>query len=386
MANDKAVMGRAFSDARTLLIHVQRKGVDVDPPIVKAVLEFGDAYSKDAQTVEQEEKLLLALAALAKLARPASIDGIEATDFQATKGYCLLKGFLNCITFGRFPKTVQMPPIAFKSSLVYAALAMGTLVVLLLLLLSTTTQLALFQTLRQTEAEIATAEAALSSGAQALAAIDNELKPLVTSSPQYGPLASKRSQQKELNDKLGKEITDANETWAVTVDVLLSDRASIWYLLSSPLRLLGTAEKPDLQTEPVASDLRKYTFTLIRLRLIERLAFYVPALAAYLGALAYALRGIAREIVEDSFTEESRIQYRLRSTLAPLLGIAAGMMAGSRLIPSEAAPLQQVVDSTVGDTITIAVLAVQFTIGFVAGYSIEVVFSIVDNIISGFKK
>ena len=45
----------------TLLIHAQRRGVEVEPELVQSVLVFGEAFANKAQTVVQEEELLYRL-------------------------------------------------------------------------------------------------------------------------------------------------------------------------------------------------------------------------------------------------------------------------------------------------------------------------------------
>jgi hypothetical protein len=127
-------------------------------------------------------------------------------------------------------------------------------------------------------------------------------------------------------------------------------------------------------------------FSSVRLSLVTLLGFVTPALAAFLGAVAYSLRGISKEIVEDSFTEETRMQYRLRVTLAPLGGIAVGLITGSDLLPSDTTTFVRVVSDIAEDKVTEKLLAIQFSIGFVVGYSIEVLFSLADNFTAAFKR
>lgn len=91
----------------------------------------------------------------------------------------------------------------------------------------------------------------------------------------------------------------------------------------------------------------------------------LPMLLGLLGAYAYVLRTISREIRERSFGENSALHHVVRLSLGALAGIAAGWF----LKPEQIGLL-----SSVPAWVT----------AFVAGYGIELLFAFLDRIVAAF--
>ena len=109
---------------------------------------------------------------------------------------------------------------------------------------------------------------------------------------------------------------------------------------------------------------------------LQALSTYViPLLYGLLGAFAYVLREIAKEVRAVTFSHESRIRYRLRLSLGLLAGITVGFLvspdAGQGAF-QEAQPI-----------LTLARLG-PMALAFLAGYSVELVFAVMDRIVSAF--
>jgi hypothetical protein len=95
-------------------------------------------------------------------------------------------------------------------------------------------------------------------------------------------------------------------------------------------------------------------------------AYILPMLYGLVGACAYILRSLSRDIQKITFTKSSVIEYRLRLPLGMLAGIAVGWF----LRP----------DSEAADLAGIGPLA----LAFLAGYSVELVFLAMDRLIGAF--
>ena len=103
--------------------------------------------------------------------------------------------------------------------------------------------------------------------------------------------------------------------------------------------------------------------------ILESLSKYLlPLLYGLLGACVYVLRSLSQEIKNLIYTVESDIRFQLRIYLGALAGLAIGW-----LITEQSAP-------GVLQSVTPIALA------FIAGYSVELMFSVMDTIIDAFTK
>ncbi len=95
--------------------------------------------------------------------------------------------------------------------------------------------------------------------------------------------------------------------------------------------------------------------------------YFLPLLYGLLGAFTYVLRALSREISGISFSRGSHIQFMLRLLLGLLAGISVGWFL--RTESSE-----------------IALLDISpFAMAFLAGYSVELVFTAMDKIVDTFS-
>ena len=99
---------------------------------------------------------------------------------------------------------------------------------------------------------------------------------------------------------------------------------------------------------------------------LKRLNLIVlPMLLGLLGAYAYVLRTVSREIRERSFGENSALHHVVRLSLGALAGIAVGWI----LKPEQIGLLSSVP---------------AWVMAFVAGYGIELLFAFLDRIVAAF--
>ena len=100
----------------------------------------------------------------------------------------------------------------------------------------------------------------------------------------------------------------------------------------------------------------RFTLQIIQL-------YILPLLYGLLGAFAYVLRNLSAEIKNLTYVVESKINYRLRLQLGALAGLAIGWFIDASISIGSLSPL---------------------ALAFLAGYSVEVLFSSMDKLIQHF--
>lgn len=102
--------------------------------------------------------------------------------------------------------------------------------------------------------------------------------------------------------------------------------------------------------------------------ILQNFADYIlPLLYGLLGSFTYVLRALSREISGISFSRGSHVQFMLRL----LLGLLAGISVGWFLRP----------ESDMPGVVEIS----PFALAFLAGYSVELVFTAMDKIVNSFS-
>ena len=96
-------------------------------------------------------------------------------------------------------------------------------------------------------------------------------------------------------------------------------------------------------------------------------SFLLPLLYGLLGAYAYILRTLMHDIRAVTFTEASAVRFRLRWPLGMLSGIAIGWFFDEESLPSGLSDLKPL------------------ALAFLAGYSVEMLFTGLDKIIAAFS-
>lgn len=112
---------------------------------------------------------------------------------------------------------------------------------------------------------------------------------------------------------------------------------------------------------------RQWALQMGRISLESISTYFLPLLYGLLGACAYVLRSLAREISKRIYTAQSNIRFQLRMYLGALSGLAVVWV-----IPGE-------ISIGLGENITRLALA------FLAGYSVEIVFAAMDALVGAFS-
>ena len=85
-----------------------------------------------------------------------------------------------------------------------------------------------------------------------------------------------------------------------------------------------------------------------------------------LGAYAYILRSLTKQIQRVTFSADSLVTFRLRWPLGMLAGISVGWFFGPDTLPAGLSALQPL------------------AVAFLAGYSVELLFTAMDKLIGAF--
>ena len=116
------------------------------------------------------------------------------------------------------------------------------------------------------------------------------------------------------------------------------------------------------------------------LRMISE--FILPLLYGLLGACAYILRDLRSSISSVTFSKSSMINYNLRLLMGPLVGIAVGLFFGTPAVNFISGGDELKNTATSVTTSITSVGTVGFA--FLAGYSVEVLFSALETLVNAF--
>ncbi|MEM7015858.1 MAG: hypothetical protein AAF512_00805 [Pseudomonadota bacterium] len=94
-------------------------------------------------------------------------------------------------------------------------------------------------------------------------------------------------------------------------------------------------------------------------------AYLLPLIYGLLGACFYILRTLSVEIQTLCYKFESGIRYRLRVSMGAIAGLAIGWFS----------------DALTGSYASLT----QFALAFLAGYSVEVLFALMDRVVEAFS-
>jgi hypothetical protein len=340
----------ALGDAELLLTHAVRDGMNVPPAIINHLVLTRSLFSATAMTDAQESQFWMAFGALSKLVCPVSVSSLRATmdsHAPATRPAHALWRWFGIGDEGR--------SLARRAVMAYTIMTMATLLVLLavqiywLFGVTVTNDL---NELKESSAANKTKVAAIAlqreqlrdpawKAGRGIADLDNESK----------QLAEDRS-----NMELRKESSyDMLETWSTPWEF-------IWAVKPSCQR----SGNGDPGKAPLCEKAARLQAAKVVLDNLQRYA--LPLLYGFLGACVFTLRTLASQIRARAYSESSNIDFRIRLCLGTLGGLVSAwfLIPGSHeFIPSNVSP---------------------FALAFLAGYSIELVFTAMDRLIAAFTK
>lgn len=311
----------SLDDAEVLLQHAAKTGKQLAPTIANAVLSTREALKSSNLALPIEEAFWVQFAELSRIMQPATIEGIRETRPDNSSWIAFLFRRL------RWRSTQQDAASAIPAA--YRSVAWYTSIVTLLLACVIGFQ-------------IQTSYGAL--------ILDNITK-LEAQKRQLSSDSSLAAAARE------SRTSDIDSSESANIDLLgtFNDLTNPWFNRGEhedPIRAIERAQ----------------------LALVWLNGFILPLFVGGLGAAAQILRSLAQQIKDDSYSSEERLHFRVRLALGVLAGAAVGLLFVANAPAAEA---------TANSKFGVAIGPLAFP--FLAGYSIEFFFSVLDKIIGAFK-
>jgi hypothetical protein len=318
---DNTSLAPACGDARLLVTYLMREGVTVTPETLAAIENAQVADATGPLTADAKTKFLLAYSEVAKLASPVSAQSLRACSDDFPT---LWKRWL-----WSKPREVSQADKAVLRHHTWAAVALAALLVVQIYWLIGAT---LVLGIKRQDQHPATEQAA------------------ATAQTSPAPVEPKAPTQ-----TAEEEAREDTHVWLL----------SAW---SGPWIWIPYAYQRCFPNKDVTSNhfWELYIGTKFVLQILQ--TYLLPLLYGWVGAMAFVLRSLIVTVKNKSFRVEQNVEYRLRVYLGVLAGLVIGWFLSSKGTAGQAG----IADLTPA------------AISFVAGYSVEILFSTMDRIVSGF--
>ena len=327
-----------IQEAQLLLAFSAQKGLEVDESIVAVIVKAKHMLDEKQWTVEMETEFWMAFNALAKLVSPVSVESLRATRSmeQGIENSAEQNTFIGMLRymFGQGGHS-----IAERTVNGYQRASLIGLVFLLICQIYWVVGSAIISDIEDIPQQIDALE-------QDIDALERQAQP--------DDFQSRILLQKE------NKIQEYESRIDASYDTLSSWNKVWQFKFFSP---------PE-EAKKTASEVVKERFTLqqnARFVLQVLQLYLLPLLYGLLGACVYVLRMLTVEMRNLTYEVESNIRYHMRVQLGALSGLAIGWFAAS---PSIGLSLSAVSP---------------FALAFLAGYSVEVLFAIMDGLIASFS-
>jgi hypothetical protein len=140
-----------------------------------------------------------------------------------------------------------------------------------------------------------------------------------------------------------------------------------WYYFPGPKKMKAFGTNSNSTDDFAKTESAESLFERANQAVTILQVYILPLVYGLLGAYAYVLRELIRENRERTYRSESETAYRMRVILGLLAGLAIGWFARPE-----------------SDSTGIVAKLTPFALSFLAGYSVEVLFSAMDRFVSAF--
>jgi hypothetical protein len=339
-ASPPQALAIAVAEAQQLLLHTVRHALPVPDEVLRSVIGATREADLDRWTDEEKTQFWKSAQALAEIVQPASSDSISSATADSGKHTTFFYSFM---------------ALALLVSLIVTQIfwVFGTTM--------TSNIDRLIDTNAKAETELLAAQARLSAARTAA-------------------LGTTISAQSDIDlDKavaLNQILIKQNDQ-VLTADYILLDRWVSWmpvgFTASASTtigRLFMTKEEiaeEDKQVEAEKSTRNQISLDSAKITLKAMSAYILPFLYGWLGAVAYVMRSLSNEIADLTYSKASDVRFRLRVVLGMLSGITVGLILSPEALPSSLSAITPL------------------ALAFLAGYSVELLFSAMDRLISAFS-
>lgn len=343
----------AVHEAHLLLYFASRRGIRLEGPIIKNAVEAAYLEHGDARNIETQKKVeqlfWAAFQQLAEAVKPVTIESIKATHDSRLTGVST-PGFL----FGT-------RSLARRSVLKYSAFAIVTLLLVIAIQMYWVIGVSITN-------EAVSLQNELDGIREEMKRIRDEPNDtLLAENSRYSELESQTTERRNWLQATFGNLRSWNRLWQET--------ATFLKLIQRPSEIVAaTSDGPSRSNESSGAEMadNRIAFTSAGFVLQALSTYAIPLLYGLLGALAYVLRELAKEVRLVTFSHASRIRYSLRIALGLLAGIAVGFLVS----PDAVQGTQSILTASTLGPIALA---------FLAGYSVELVFAVMDRIVSAFS-
>ncbi len=363
----QAMLAGSMEDARILVWYASRAGVPVEEEVMKNLAETRTAHEQGQWSAAHEARFWTALNKLARAVRPVTVASIKASAEYGGSSH-------------------------EKTRRVVQRYRRATLGVLLLLLVAQiywlignnfATQIDALQkdvstrmdTLARLQGQLRAVEVDLEEESGRLIALMSADRPEEVLLPARRRVTELSRQQQELGIDIARNqrLLEAATNMLASSQILLQG----WDIFTGeedPLRILtasrGSAATTGREAPTAGTDSRRrYADNLALLASRSALStfnqYVLPLLYGLVGALAFILRTLSREMAAVTYSPADNLRYGLRWPLGMLAGITVGWFFDPESLTGVAAiqPLG---------------------LAFLAGYGVELLFAGLDRIVSAF--
>jgi len=353
------------AEAMKLLAYAAQSGRPVDDDVRTALLQAADAAQEHTLTQGIEESFLKAYQQLTKAMDGVTVETLEASRTRMPRLGQLFSGDrdgfkdnLRHITGGRFVHCLLFLSVLFSAGYVLGQYTIGAMA------------LDRYQTSTKCLKDARSAEASV----QKLVAPDGPpaqsgtpATPAPVSQPDASDIAANRratpacKPAQVLVEQYTNEQKSARDELQRWMQSPCSSRLTRWALCMLP----DDQRAPNANIDPQALQL------MAELRQKRTGEIEIPLLLGLLGAYSYVLRRMSLDIQNRTFAPGSSLHHVVRLSLGALAGLASGWLLQPESINLARSALSPYMAA--------------WALAFVAGYSIELVFTLLDRLVSAFS-
>lgn len=333
--HDGENLSRSVVNAKLMLVHASEQGIDISEELTQKIVKAKYLQANNKWTEQDEAEFWHTFKEISKTIQPVTIDSILAANDKTTKPT------LTSRIFGK-REGMTLTRKAVRRYTRYAVLSLAIMLIVQIYALIGTT---VVNNINDQEAQI------------------KKLEQEIILQQRLQSVQKARSLELEKDvvvDKREKNI-ELLARWLRPIDYLLFNTPADL----SDFRLSKSKKKQKVEVYEKINDLAIRVRESAQHPLLIINSYILPLLYGLLGAYAYVLRVLSDEIKTITYSKDSDIKYILRINLGALAGLAVGLLFtpdAEHFVSLNLPPL---------------------TLAFVAGYSIEFVFTAVDKFIGG---
>lgn len=343
----------SLEDSERLLAHAAEYGIKISEKHIKAIVDAKAKEQNDSWTQQDEIDLWIAFQTISKAVYPVTIDSIRASSTPSGAP----SGWLSYLFRIKKRRSLVRKSVRWYSG--FALVSMLVMLSLQIYSLQGTKYLANLENGNSRTMEIEDRLHQLVLITSADRSIMMEQEALMTE-------MDEKTQEIESNiELLNNWLKFTYNIWSKTtreVHQAVQEKREIESRVSD--NGPPAFEAPDNTTQNIVIIQQSKSLLIILNQYI------LPLMYGLLGGFAFVLRSLANETKSMTYTAVSNIKYALRIHLGALAGLVVGFLWGD------------IASGSIGVANSFSPLAV----AFIAGYSVEFMFRLLDSIIGGTEK